>query len=76
MSKSKPNRRQSAGHIALRIEPISVRIPMAVELTGLSRTRIYALIKTRDLETVKVGASTLIPLESLRRLVQKPSDPS
>ena len=51
------------------IEPLTVRIPTAVQLTGLSRSRIYELIEAGDLEIVKVGRSTLIPFKSLRRLI-------
>ena len=47
-------------------QPISVRIPEAVRLTGLSRSRIYELMKSGDIEFVKVGGSTLILVESLR----------
>lgn len=49
-----------------RSEPISVRIPEAVRLTGLSRSRVYELMKSGDIEFVKVGNSTLILMESLR----------
>jgi excisionase family DNA binding protein len=51
-------------------EPISVRIPEACRLTGLSRSRLYELMKSRDIEFVKVGSSTLILVESLRRFIQ------
>ena len=51
-------------------EPISVRIPEAVRLTGLSRSRIYELMKSGDIEFVKVGSSTLILVESLRCFIQ------
>jgi len=53
------------------IEPISVRIPGAVSMTGLSRSRIYELIKSGDIEFVKVGSSTLILVESLRAFIQR-----
>ncbi|HEX5258729.1 MAG TPA: helix-turn-helix domain-containing protein [Sphingomicrobium sp.] len=49
-----------------RMEPISVKIPEAVRLTGLSRSRIYELMKSGDIEFAKVGSSTLILVESLR----------
>jgi excisionase family DNA binding protein len=52
------------------IEPISVRIPEAVRLTGLSRSRLYELMKSREIEVVKVGTSTLIPYESLRAFIE------
>jgi len=51
------------------IEPLAVRIAMAVRLTGISRSRIYELIEAGDLRTVKVGRSTLIPYSSLKALV-------
>ncbi|HEX8215568.1 MAG TPA: helix-turn-helix domain-containing protein [Allosphingosinicella sp.] len=50
-------------------EPISVRIPEAVRLTGLSRSRIYELMKSREIEFVKVGSSTLILVDSLRTFI-------
>lgn len=50
------------------IEPLTVRISTAVQLTGISRSRIYELIESGDLETVKVGRSTLIPYKSLKAL--------
>jgi hypothetical protein len=58
-----------ASEAAPRVDPISVKIPDAVRLTGLSRSRIYELMKTRDIEFAKVGSSTLILVESLRRFV-------
>jgi hypothetical protein len=56
---------------SLPIEPLTVRISVAVQLTGIGRSKIYELIKARKLDTVKVGASTLITVASLRRLVEK-----
>jgi excisionase family DNA binding protein len=51
-------------------EAISVRIPEAVRLTGLSRSRIYELMRSGDIEFAKVGSSTLIMVESLRQFIQ------
>lgn len=51
-----------------KIEPLTVRISTAVRITGLSRSRIYELIQTGDLETVKVGRATLVQYESLKAL--------
>lgn len=50
------------------IEPLTVRISTAVQLTGISRSRLYELIQSGDLATVKVGRSTLIHFRSLRAL--------
>ena len=52
-------------------EPISVRIPEAVRMTGLSRSRIYELMKSGDIEFAKVGSSTLIIVASLRELIDR-----
>lgn len=53
------------------LEPISVRIPQAVALTGLSRSRVYELMKSGDVEYVKVGNSTLILMDSLRSFIER-----
>jgi excisionase family DNA binding protein len=55
----------------LGIEPISVRIPEAVRLTGLSRSRLYELMGLGEIEFVKVGNSTLILVESLRAFIDR-----
>lgn len=51
------------------VELISVRIPDAVRMTGLSRSRIYQLIASGDIEAAKVGRSTVVLVASLRSLV-------
>ncbi len=56
--------------IPLPLEPFSVRIPVAVQLTGIGRSKLYELIAAGDVETVKVGASTLVTVASLRNLIQ------
>lgn len=53
----------------VRPEPISVKVPEAVRLTGLSRSRIYELMRSGDIEFAKVGSSTLILVESLRAFI-------
>ena len=55
----------------LPLEPLTVRIPVAVQLTGIGRSKIYELIKAGKIDTVKAGTSTLITVVSLRRLVEK-----
>ncbi len=52
-------------------EPISVRIPMAVAMTGFSRSRIYELIATGEIEIAKDRRSTLILVASLREAVRR-----
>lgn len=56
-------------------EPISVRIPEAVRLTGLSRSRIYELMRSGDIEFAKIGSSTLILMDSLRTFIREAARP-
>ena len=58
------------GAASLQVDPISVRISRAVRLTGISRSRIYELIDTGDIETKKIGRSTFVLYRSLRRLLE------
>lgn len=60
--------RPESGHTLV---PITVRVPKAVELTGLSRTKLYELIKANEIEVIKVGASTLIVVASLHQFVER-----
>lgn len=53
------------------LEPISVRIRTAVELTGIGRSTLYELIKAGELETVKIGRSTFVLYRSLKCLFEK-----
>jgi excisionase family DNA binding protein len=52
-------------------EPLTVRIPTAIRMTGIGRSKLYELIQSGDIEIVKIGTSTLIPVESLRQLIDR-----
>lgn len=58
------------------IEPLTVRISTAVRITGLSRSRIYELIQSGDLEIVKVGRATLVQFGSLKALITARDGPN
>ena len=49
---------------------ISATIPEAVALSGLSRTKIYNLIKTGQIQPKKAGKRTLIMVEDLRHSLE------
>jgi excisionase family DNA binding protein len=53
------------------LEPIAVRIMEAVRLTGIGRSKLYELIASGDIETVKIGSCTLIPMASLHGLIER-----
>ncbi len=52
------------------LEPLAVRIPIAMQLIGVRRSTVYALIKAGKLQTVKLGRATLITMSSLRGLTE------
>lgn len=56
--------------LPLPFEPFTVRIPEAVRLNGIGRSKLYELIRAGDVETVKIGTATLVKVASLRRLVE------
>jgi excisionase family DNA binding protein len=55
-------------------EPLAVRIPQAARLIGIGRSTIYQFINAGEIETIKVGRSTLIPTDSLRDFIQRRRD--
>lgn len=52
-------------------EPISMRVTDACRFTGISRSTLYLLIASGEVEIIKLGASTLVVTESLRRFIDK-----
>ncbi|WP_254305426.1 helix-turn-helix domain-containing protein [Sphingopyxis sp. BSNA05] len=52
-------------------EPISMRVNDACRFTGISRSTLYLLIASGEVEIIKLGASTLVVTESLRRFIDK-----
>lgn len=55
------------------VEPLTVRIPMAIQLTGIGRSKLYELIGAGEIETIKIGSMRLIPMASLRALIERAS---
>lgn len=52
--------------------PITYSVRDACSVSSLGRTRLYELIKSGKVATIKVGRRTLIDAVSLRRLLQPP----
>lgn len=58
------------------LEQLAYRIPDAATLIGVSRASIYNLVAAGQLDARKVAGRTVIPAESLRRLIdQAPAAP-
>lgn len=52
------------------MEPVTVTVQGARAALGLGTTKIYELIGTGKLQTVKVGRRTLVKISSIRALVE------
>ncbi|MEE4209466.1 MAG: helix-turn-helix domain-containing protein [Parvularcula sp.] len=53
------------------VEPICVRVNDAARMIGVGRTKLYELISSGELETVKIGKATRITTASLHKLVEQ-----
>jgi hypothetical protein len=57
--------------LALSPQPITVRVAVAVQMLGLSRSKFYMLMSDGEFEIVKVGRCTLVVVASLQRFVDR-----
>lgn len=71
MSRLAPYQAEKRGDARDSIEPISMRVPDACRFTGISRSTLYLLIAQGEVEIIKLGNSTLVLTESLRRMVER-----
>ena len=51
--------------------PICVRVGVAARMIGIGRTKFYELINAGEVETIKLGTATLIPMASLVALIER-----
>lgn len=51
------------------LEPLAYSVSEACRVSSIGRTRLYQLIAEGRLEVRKIGKRTIIPAESLRRLI-------
>ena len=57
--------------------PIAVRVREACRLSGIGRSKLYELIPADEIQIIKVGTITLVPVTSLTRfLSSRPIKPS
>jgi excisionase family DNA binding protein len=52
-----------------RCKPLTVRVRDACRMTGIGRSKLYELIASGDIRTIKVGSITLIPTASLEQFL-------
>jgi excisionase family DNA binding protein len=53
--------------------PITVRIREACRLSGIGRSKLCELIAAGEIEIIKVGTITLVPVASLTRFLDRRS---
>lgn len=53
------------------LQPFLVKIPDAMKLTGVGRTRAYELVANGEWPSVRLGRRVLIPVEGLKAWVEK-----
>lgn len=49
---------------------LTLRVSEVTKATGLGQTKICELMKTGELERVKVGRATLVTVASIKRLIE------
>lgn len=49
---------------------LAYRIDEAADAIGIGRSKLYELIKAKQVETRKIGTRTVIPAASLHRLLE------
>ena len=50
---------------------LTVRVPDALHMLGIGRTKFYELLGAGEIETIKIGKATLIVMESLHGFVER-----
>lgn len=53
------------------LSPITLRIADACRVTGIGRSKFYELIKAGDIEVIKLGAITLVPMSGIQALLER-----
>lgn len=53
------------------LSPITLRIADACRITGIGRSKFYELIKAGEIEVIKVGAITLVPMSGIQALLSR-----
>jgi excisionase family DNA binding protein len=54
---------------------MAVNIPEACRLTGLGRSKLYELMTTGELQSIKVGKRRIVPVASLKEWLARLGQP-
>ncbi|MDT8758753.1 helix-turn-helix domain-containing protein [Sphingomonas psychrotolerans] len=53
------------------LSPITLRIADACRITGIGRSKFYELIKAGEIEVIKIGSITLVPMSGIQVLLAR-----
>lgn len=56
-------------------KPLTVRIREACRMTGIGRSKFYELIQEGEIDVIKVGGMTLVPVAGLEAFLASHSQP-
>ena len=62
------NTRAKSDYLA---RPLTVRIRDACRMTGIGRSKLYELIGRGEIETIKIGTITLVPVAGLEDFLHR-----
>ena len=48
------------------LEPVTVTVPVAIQLSGLGRTKLYELLGRKQVDSITVGTRRLVNYASLK----------
>jgi excisionase family DNA binding protein len=58
----------------MRMDRISVRVPDALQMTGMKRSTFYRELSAGNIPSFRVGSVRLIPVDGLRRWVDQQAE--
>ena len=53
------------------LAPLTVRVPVAAQMLGIGRTKLYELIAKHEIDVVKLVSATLIVVDSLQAFIER-----
>ncbi len=56
--------------------PLTVRIPQAAAMLGIGRSTLYLFIASGEIETIKLGRTTLVPVAALEAFLASRRTPA
>ena len=55
----------------MQVEKINLSVPEAVAASGIGRTTLFALIKSGELQSIKIGRRRYVPVVALQEYLER-----